>query len=226
MPLSLSPRQSAADTMLCRDVVNGALRKLGRLGAGREPRVADQTDALTALKGVYTSFIAAGTFGRINDVAPLGVEFTADRAWHVYRESDATLTVTLPENQVYDEDLGDAAEYGSRWVPPAYSASLGGRAPRDGTVVRITDDVTGITKDFLFDGDYRAWVSIGDLQLDDEAPLSRRNAEGLRGYLATQVADEFGADVGPSTIMLAKQFAGQLAQGWSRPRTQVLAEYC
>lgn len=206
--------------------MNGALRKLGRLGAGREPRTADQTDTLAALRGVYTSFIAAGTFGRINDIAPLGIEFTADRAWHVYREGSGLLDVTLSDSTVYDAGLGDAADYGSRWVPPAYATSAGRRAPRDCSVVRITDDVTGITRDYLFDADYRAWVALGDLGLDDEAPLSRRNAEGLRAYLAMMVADEFGAEVGQPTAMLAKQFAGQLAQGWSRPRTQVVAEYC
>lgn len=207
--------------MLCRDVVNGALRKLGRLGAGREPRTADQTDTLAALKGIYTSFIAAGTFGRISDIAPLGVDFTADRAWHVYRASPDTLAVNLPESGGYG-DYGDPSEYGSRWVPPAYANAVGGRPPRDCTVVRITDDVTGLTRDFLFDGDYRAWASLGDLQLDDEAPLSRRNPEGLRAYLALQVADEFGAEVGQATAMLAKQFVGQLALGWSRPRTEVM----
>lgn len=210
--------------MLCRDVVNGALRKLGRLGAGREPRVADQADVLTALKGLYASYAAAGTFGRINDIAPEGVEFTADRAWHVYRESASTLSVTLSENVVFDEDLGSPDEYGSRWVPPAYT-NAAKRAPRDCSIVRITDNLTGITRDYLFDADYRAWASVDDLGLNDEAPLSRRDPEGLRAALATRVADEFGQEVGPTTAMLAKQFGGQLALGWSRPRTTVISDF-
>ena len=52
----------------CRHVINGALRKLGRLGGGREPRTADAADALAALQGLYLSWIASGAFGRLRDV--------------------------------------------------------------------------------------------------------------------------------------------------------------
>ena len=86
----------------CRHIVNSALRKIGRLGAGREPRVADQTDVLAALQGLYGAWVSAGAFGRLDDVIPTGSSYIAAGGERILRESADTLTVTLPELISYE----------------------------------------------------------------------------------------------------------------------------
>jgi hypothetical protein len=81
----------------CRDTVSGALRKIGRLGAGREPRPADQADGLAALQGLYRQWINGGAFGRLSDVVPTGATYTARENERIFRNSSATLTIDLPE---------------------------------------------------------------------------------------------------------------------------------
>jgi hypothetical protein len=51
----------------CRTVVSLALRKLGVLGSGREPRLADQTDAFEGLQSLYRTLITTGAFRRLDD---------------------------------------------------------------------------------------------------------------------------------------------------------------
>ncbi|HEX8414727.1 MAG TPA: hypothetical protein VF637_12705, partial [Sphingomicrobium sp.] len=77
-------------------ITNNALRKLGRLGAGREPRVADSTEALAALQGLYGSWIASGAFGRLEDVIPTGETYTASGCERIIR-TGTELEVVLPE---------------------------------------------------------------------------------------------------------------------------------
>lgn len=81
----------------CRQTVNLALRKLGRLAAGREPRQADAQDALDALRSLYTAWIVGGAFGRLRDVCPTGGEYVASGNERVFRTSSSTFTVKLPE---------------------------------------------------------------------------------------------------------------------------------
>ncbi|MFC0304396.1 hypothetical protein [Rhizorhabdus histidinilytica] len=84
----------------CRDIVNGALRKLGKLGAGREPRLADSQDALEALRGLYRSLITSGAFGRLADIIPTGETYTAGENQRIFRNSDATLQIDLGRTQL------------------------------------------------------------------------------------------------------------------------------
>jgi hypothetical protein len=70
--------------------------KIGVLAAGRQPRAADQADTLATLVGMYRQWINNGTFGRLRDVIPLQ-SFTAQPNTHVYRNSLAVTTISLPE---------------------------------------------------------------------------------------------------------------------------------
>jgi len=183
----------------CRTVINGALRKLGRLGAGREPRTADQTDALAALQGLYSSWVAAGAFGRLADVIPL-VDYTAGVNQRIIRDPEV-VTVTLPE---FMPMYGDPMTYGEERPCDGYGREH--VPPRDGSVVQIMDTNGQQTETWIYDAALRVWTDIGLLQLDNEAPRSASDPEGLSAALALELADTFGADVGPTTVRQATRY--------------------
>jgi hypothetical protein len=56
-----------------------------------------------------------------------------------------------------------------------------------------------------------AWITIGDLTLDSDAPLAGLGAMGLSACLAMILADEFGGDVGQATVRQAAQFKTALS---------------
>lgn len=187
----------------CLSIVNSALRKLGLLASGREARSVDRDDAFQALVSMYRSWINAGAFGRLSDVTPT-VDYVAGENERIFRNSDATLEITLPET-IDDE----------------------GRklTPLDCSVVVIVDAFTGTVAEFIYDGQSKAWNALYDLELTSEAPLSRRDADGLASCLAVQLADEFRGELGPVTIRLAANFRTALTHSYSMPATQTAGEY-
>jgi len=206
-----------------RDIVNGSLRKIGRLAGGREPRTQDSSDALDALRGLYQSLINSGAFGRLYDVVPTGASYTAGENQRIFRNSDVTLDITLPElvrnecsPRPYDCEC------------PVYSGqTVTGdmRPPRDCSVVVITDAFTSQTVEYIYDGNLKQWQSLYDLELDSQAPISHRDPEGLKCALATVINDEFGGTLGQTTITMAAQFRQSLATRFSMPSTIAYAEY-
>lgn len=210
----------------CRDIVSGALRKAGVLAQGREPRSADQTDVFAALVGLYRVWITSGTFGRLRDVIPQGASYTAGENEHIFRNDPSVLTVDLPEtvrswpvsiHVPYDEEVA-VYEGGDRLN--------GVRPPRHCAVVIITDTYTGTTAEFIYDAQIKRWVGLYELTLDDEAPLSHGDPEGLKAALAMSVAEEFGRPIGNMTAMQAATFRSNLSGRWSQPSRVVQGVYC
>lgn len=224
----------------CRHIVNSALRKIGRLAAGREPRVADQTDALAALQGLYGSWIASGAFGRMNDVVPTGTVYTASGNERIYRTSPATLSVELPafvSNETYN-DYGRARTgyYGTKItitqdganviVDVQASQPVGCvQPPRDGSAVIITDEGAGISAMWLYDGTTKRWDRVDSLQLDSEAPRSAADPEGLAATVAAEIADEFGAEVGPATIRQMNRYQAAMTHRYGMRREAAAGVY-
>ena len=67
------------------------------------------------------------------------------------------------------------------------------------------------------DGDWRSyvsdrgtWVRLDSLTQDSEAPLSNRNEDGLAALVAVELAEQFGAQIGPVTAQKARRFQAQL----------------
>lgn len=205
----------------CRDTVSGALRKIGRLGAGREPRPADQADGLAALQGLYRQWIAGGAFGRLSDVVPTTESYTARENERIFRNASATLTIDLPETV---DTYPDPRSYRDEVL--SYDGVTGNtRPPRDCAVVVISDAFTGTTLEYIYDGSQRLWQGIDALGLDDAAPLSVRDPMGLQAALAMQIADEFGAEVGVMTQRQAATFQMGLTHRYSTPREAVTGVY-
>lgn len=198
----------------CREVVEGALRKLGKLGAGRSARAPDLNDGFDSLVALYRSFINDGAFGHLRDVTPLS-DYTAGENERIFRNSASVTSITLPE-LVPDCWYGSPWEYGSRWVPPGSEVSAD-RPPRDCSVVVISDTDSGLTNEYIFDGQQKLWVDLSNLTLDSEAPLSRRDFDGLKAKLAMQIADEYGGQIGQVTANLANRFQSALVNRASDP---------
>lgn len=207
----------------CRDITKGALRKIGKLGAGREPRAVDASDALEALKSLYRSLINSGAFGRLRDVIPTGAAYTAGENERVFRNGSDTLNITLPET--VSADLCGPRPYDEECdIYPAATTNRNQRPPRDCAVVSIIDAFTQATTDFIYDGHRKLWMSLYDLTDTDEAPLSLRDPEGLKALLAMQFVDEYGGTLGPATARQAGIFQSSLINRWSMPDR--VSEYC
>lgn len=210
----------------CRTIRNLALRKLGVLGAGREPRAADGQDAFDGLAAMYRAMINAGAFGRLCDVVPTGTDYTARRSERIFRNNSDTLTINLPEMisgepgccQYYGTIVTVESE-GSTVTVTVQPAQPMGYAvpPHDCMVVVISDAFTGQTADFIYDGHIKKWQSLYDLTIDSEAPLSFRDVNGLASLLATTIADQFGGQLTDATVSAARIFQSSLTHRFSMP---------
>jgi len=203
----------------CRDIVAGALRKLGKLGSGRTPRQADEQDAFGALTGLYRFLITSGAFGRLQDVIPQS-DYTARWNERVFRTQDATLSVTLPQTLSNAGYWGDYYIYGY-----PYFVDNDRVTPRDCSVVTVVDSFTGVTADFIYDGELKSWQGLYDLTLDSEAPLSTRDPEGLKAYLATHIVGEFGGELSQFDMQRASTYVTALTHRYSQQREIAPMEY-
>lgn len=214
--------------MDCRGIVNGALRKCGVLAAGREARSADRDDAFDALKNLYRQLITQGTFGRLCDVIPVS-DYTAFENERIFRNTEDVVSITLPEtlaNWVYWGDWWIFGRYPYEPVPPATNAiNLDVRTPRDCAVIAIIDKFSGMEMHFIYDGQRKVWTGISALSLDDEAPLSSRDQQGLMALLASQIIDEYGNQLGATTLRQAATFQSGLTNRFSFADGPVYGEY-
>lgn len=218
-----------------RAIVTLALRKLGRVGSGREPRPVDATDGFEALLSLYRGWINSGAFGRLADIMPTG-NYVAHGNERILRTKGQTFEVTLPELVAGDSAQGQryfgtvitVTENGDDVdidVRPSQPLRQYARPPRDLSVVVISDTVTGNTIDFIYDGAQKKWVSLWDLVPDDEAPLSQRDAQGLASCLAVLISDQFGADIPATTAMQAAHYRSALVTRFSTPSTVATGVY-
>lgn len=226
-----------------RQITNSALRKIGRLGGGREPRLSDQTDVLAALQGMYTAWIAAGSFGRLEDVVPTGTSYVARGNERILRISESQMSVTLPELvdessfQDYgrertgyygtvvtvdtDETTGVVTVDVQPGQPLNYSVT-----PRDGSPVVIADREGGQVGSWLYDGTAKRWERLDMLQLDSQAPRSLADPDGLSALLALEIADTFGAEVGPTTQLQAARYRMAMTHRFGMRQDGVAGVYC
>lgn len=208
-----------------RDITNGALRKIGKLAGGREPRTQDSSDALEALRGLYRQLINSGAFGRLRDVVPTGAAYTAGENERVFRNSDATLTIDLPELVRRDQPCGPLPYDEEETHYPDGVVDNAMRPPRDCSVVVISDAFTAQTVHYIYDGQQKLWTPLDGLELDDTAPLSARDPEGLKCLLAMQIVDEFGGQLGDMTARMGANFQSALITRFSSAATAGRTEY-
>lgn len=187
-----------------RDVVTLALRQARVVGVGREPTSAEAARGLEAFQGMLDMMVAGGMFGQLVDVY-LTASDTAVEGRRYLLASGVTLTIPdiIPRNN--DDDYGEN------------SASSSERQPYDLSLIESVTSA-GVRSVKLYDR--TDWVDLLDLTLDtDPAPLSGRGLTGLAACVAKTYAEMFGAELGPATQMLARQFNGLVARkfGSTRP---------
>jgi hypothetical protein len=192
----------------CQQIITRALGKLGIVGAGQVPTTDDNALGLQALVALYRHLITAGAFGELYDVIPTGTTYTAaenERVMH-----DSTLTVVLPTTISNIEAISDYD--GTSFVSDENTI----RPPRDGSIIVDINTTTGVTTDWLYDGQTKTWRKIQGLATTDTAPHSFRDENGLAALLATHLADEFGQQISQTIAKHAFDYQLGLTQNWSQ----------
>jgi hypothetical protein len=177
----------------CRDVIQRAFRKIKIYSPGETVSADDAADGLEELQSLYESWGSNGMFGRLSD----RIETADYEAEPFQRITISGGTVTLPTSLVEDDTL------------PPYALSF---------IEVIDTDAETVTR-YLYENG--AWVEIGALSLDDEAPLANRGPAGLAACLAINLAEEYGGEIGPMTARQAGSFKTGLSLklGSDAPRT-------
>jgi len=224
-----------------RSVVNLALRKLGVLGAGRDARGTDAADALAGLQGLYQSWIATGAFGRLYDRVPQGTQYVANGNERIIRQSGDDIEIILPELRS-EESFNDYGRIRTGYYGTIISVTtaLDGETvidvrpsqpigyvqpPRDGSPVVISDQVSGNILTWLYDGTLKKWEQIELLQMDNEAPRSVADTNGLASCLAMEIADQFGSEISDVTARQAARYQMQMTMRFGMRREEVPGSY-
>jgi hypothetical protein len=192
-----------------RDVCTKAFRKLGVLRAGGEMRAADAEDARASLQSFYLECISKGSFGRVQDIAfSRSGTFTSGTNQHIIVVTEDEVQIDLPSTLPADcwWNWKPWRDYG--WglnIPMGGDPSVA--VPRDRSVVSVTSQYSDIRATYIYDGTAQRWMRVDVLELNDEAPLSARGADGLAAVLAIRLSEEFGSSlISPVTLQAANSY--------------------
>lgn len=198
------------------DIATLALKKLGVLRGGGEPKAADAADALASLQSYYMECVTGGAFGRVyNVVMSSAGTVTAGGNQHFNVTTEDEVTVDLPATlpACHWDTWMPCRDYG--WglnVPLGSDQNV--VVPKDKSVVMVTDQYGDSRATYLYDGTVQRWMRIDTLAGTDEAPLSARNPDGLASLLAARISDLFGLEVSPLTFQSANKFRMQMVTNY------------
>jgi hypothetical protein len=165
----------------CSDVIARALRLARVVAIGDNPTASEEEEGMTVLQSIYNRLADTALATSIELYED--DDYEAEEGDRVYSLGTVALPVTVIDNSVERRPLDLAAIQ--------YNENDG-----DGWQTWISDR-----------GD---WVRIDDLSDTDAAPLSSRNLEGLCCLVATELAETFGKEIGPSTMAKARRYQAQL----------------
>jgi hypothetical protein len=187
-------------------VITAALRKVTKVTEGQPAPVAwDAKNALEVMNSLYAETFSRGLFGRLTAVL-IEDDYEANENERITNVSDDDVTVTLPATITDDGEEE--------------------RMPRDLAVVVVTDDDDDAEPAlYIYEANRGSWVSAFDLALTSYAPLSSRGIHGLACWIAARMADEYGYQVGPATVLEAGRFHGALAIRFDSERVTTTASY-
>lgn len=174
----------------CLEIITYALRMSKVIGIGKDPKAAEAQEGMVALQSLYDQWRAGGMFGTLTDKF-LTESGTAKEGYRYLLDTGVTLTepTTIVPNS--------GADYGRETGEE--------RQPRD---LALYESVTQADVQTARLYDRKEWVDLLDLELNDIAPLSGRNAYGLAACLATSggFTAAFGAEPSQPVIALARHF--------------------
>lgn len=177
-----------------RDIAMRAFRKLGVLRAGAEPKAADADEALSSLQSYYMECVTGGAFGRVVNI-PVSTAgtVTAGPNQHINVLTADAVSIDLPSTVPYAhwDTWMPCRDYGWGLNVPL-GADGGENVPQDRAVVSITTEYGETRATYVYDGTVQRWMRIDTLDLNEEAPLSARNSDGLSALLAVRMADQYG----------------------------------
>lgn len=205
-------------------LVRSALRKLGALPSGAEIEASEGVEALGSLRQMYLEMVGGGMFGRQCDVyVPANSsDFTAsDRGRRYTVDSLQGIAITLPDAV---QDTWYRWDYGREWLPPQVNvepALSGTRPPLDGAVVTAASLSKDETRTFVYDSSLARWISLQDLEMTSDAPLSTRYGDGLACLLAIRLAPEYDQDPAGAVIVGAATARSMMANRWDSERRTV-----
>jgi hypothetical protein len=185
----------------CRDIITYAMRQAKVLPSGGSPRAKEMADGIVALQSLYDGWVATGMFGRLTDRYE-SADYTAEEGQRII--APAGVTITVPETIDSDPTSDE-------------------RAPRDLSVIETLIDGTRTV--WLWDR--AGWVSLLDLDENDDAPLASRGAWGLAATLAVSGAfiTMFGGELTDDIRMAALRFQNGVAAKFGSTQTPIASEY-
>lgn len=189
----------------CREIIASGYRMAGSRDAAATLSALDGTVGMELLQEIYLEMLSKGLFGRMTDVR-ITEDHTAEEQDRIFVDTADAVTVTIPDT-IEDEDTGED------------------RAPRDYSVVTVTDGLSDSRQLYLFDAIYGAWTRIDALGLDDYAPLSGRFPAGMKAHLALKRAAEDGFQISPVIAREAAMMNLALASRFDSPALPVANTY-
>lgn len=199
-----------------RDVAALALRKLGVLRAGAEPKAADAAEALASLSSFYEECITSGAFGRVANIpVTIGGDATSGVNQHINVLTEDEVNIDLPTVVPYYhwDTWMRCRDYGWGLNVPL-GPDNGDNVPPDKSVVRVTDQFGTGRATYIYDSPIQRWVRIDALTLNDEPPLSARSLDGLASVIAVRLADQFGSQLSATTVQSANRYQSALVHNY------------
>jgi hypothetical protein len=146
---------------------------------------------------MYAGFISQGMFGPVEDVL-VEADYTAEENQRIVNISDADVTITLPAT-----------------ITETVAGNEITRPPEDRAFVLVAGPDPFI---YIYDADQADWVSIYDLTLDSNAPLSQRYYGDLCTLLAYQLCSDL--HLPPPVTLIPYIEPARAALRSKRPRRQ------
>jgi hypothetical protein len=173
----------------CLDIITYALRMTGVVAFGRDAKAAEAEEGMAALQSLYDQWRTNGMFGKLEDTY-LDDDATAEEGKRYYVPAGAVLTA--PTSEITD-NCGKV------------------RQPRDLALYEALT-ASGTQTAMLYDR--TQWVSLLDLSLVDDAPLSSRGTYGLAAALVIEGGfpppKAMNVQIDQTTAELARNFVGNL----------------
>lgn len=167
----------------CRDIITRALTRCAVVGLGEEATAEEAESGMEILQSFYDGLFQGAFFGAWTDI-----HADADYEANEFERINANgFTITLPteiEDFKFDNNV---------------------RSPKDLAAVQIINNNS--RENYIFEGD---WILASNLTLNDDAPFSERDSNGLASLIASYYAETFGTQVGPMTAELGRSFKSSL----------------
>lgn len=189
----------------CLEIITSAYRKAGVMDAAGTLSASDGQVGLELLQEVYLDILAKGSLGRLTEVN-VTADYEALEMDRILITTEDAVEVTLPATYT-DEDTGLE------------------RAPKDLTVVTVTDLRSDYRVLYIFDAIYGAWTRVDELALDDYAPLSHRFPAGLKAHVAIKRAAEDGLPMSAGIVREAAMMNLALVNRFDGPSSPVAVDF-